>query len=170
MPGKDDLKSLTGDPPRWVIPNTPIAIVRIASGPQSGDFVFSPHTVASAEEYYARTRALPYVRAVPLPNSYETAVMGGGWLIPYTAIEAMPAWLQAPVAGESVWKWLALAIVLLLFLAVLRTAYRLSRRIGEDRPFLQSVARLALPFYVLVATPAVAYLALLQINIADRPA
>ena len=165
VPGKDDLKSLSGDPPRWVIPNTPIAIVRIASGPQSGDFVFSPHTVASAEEYYARTRDLPYVRAVPLRNSYETAVLGGGWLIPYTAIEAMPAWLQAPVAGESVWKWLALVIVLVLFLAVLRVAYRLSRRVGEDRPFLQSVARLALPFYVLVATPVVAYLVLLQINI-----
>lgn len=165
VPGKDDLKSLSGDPPRWVIPNTEIALQRMPSGPHSGEFRFSIHTVANAEDYRIRTENLPYIRPVPLRNLHGVLVEGGGWMIPYAFVNAMPAWLRCTVAGEGLWKWVALAIVLIVFVILLRLVYRLSRRVGEERPVLQAVTRLVLPAYILLAVPAVAYLALAQINI-----
>jgi MscS family membrane protein len=48
---------------------------------------------------------------------------------------------------------------------ILRFAYWLSRRGSGERPFLQALARLALPVIILAAVPAVAYLTLAQINI-----
>lgn len=165
VPGKDELKSLSGDPPRWFIPNTEIALVRMPSGPYSGEFRFSTHTVANAEDYRIRTQDLPYVRPVPLKNLYDIVVEGGGWLIPYSFVKAMPSWLRHPLAGDALWKWLGLVILLIAFLIVLRLVYRLSRRVGEDRPVLQAITRLVLPAYILLAVPVVAYLALAQINI-----
>jgi MscS family membrane protein len=58
-----------------------------------------------------------------------------------------------------------LALVLGVFALLLRLMYRLSRRGSSDRPFLQALAQSALPAFVLVATPVVAYLALVQINL-----
>jgi MscS family membrane protein len=90
---------------RWVIPNTEIAFERMQSGPRRGEFLFSTDTVAHAGEFYERVRSLPYTRPVPLENLKEIVVNGGGWMIPHRWIQAMPAWLRAPLAGQASWKW-----------------------------------------------------------------
>lgn len=165
VPGPDDVKSLPGDPPRWTIPGTSITLIRASSGPQSGDFLFSAHTVARAESWYARVRHLPYQRSVPLQQMYDSTMMGGGWMIPYSVVEAMPAWMRQTTAGLPLWKWLALAALLLVLLLGWRLALRTSRRFGDDRPALQALARLCLPIYMLIATLVGLYLALAQINL-----
>lgn len=166
IPDADQLKSLAAnDPPRWVIPNTEITLVRVQSGPRAGEFLFSASTVAKSDEFYQRVRGLPYTRPVPLENLHDIAAKGGGWMVPFSWIQAMPEWLRTPILGQSVWKWLALAVVIALFALILWFAYWLSQWGSEERPFLQALARLALPVIVLVATPAVAYVALAQINI-----
>ena len=58
-----------------------------------------------------------------------------------------------------------LAVVVGLFALILRFAYWLSQRGSDERPFLQALARLALPVMILAAAPAIAYFALVQINI-----
>lgn len=169
IPGPDDLKSLPGDPPRWVIPNTEITLVRLNSGPHTGEFVFSPHTVANAESYHLRAQHLPYARPVPIPDIYDLAIMGGGYLIPPAFIQALPAWLRTPVLGDALWKWVALALTLILLGLLLRVTYGFSRRIGDERPFLQAIVRLTLPVFILLATPVFAFLTLLQINLRGPP-
>ncbi len=165
IPGADQLKLLAGtDPPRWVIPNTEITLVRMQSGPRAGEFLFSAGTVAKSDEFYQRVRGLPYIRPVPLKNPRELVVEGGGWLIPFSWVQAMPEWLRMPIIGQAVWKWFALAVVIALFALILRYAYWLSWRGSGERPVLQALARLALPVIILAAAPAVAYLALAQIN------
>jgi len=151
--------------PRWVIPNTEIALVRIPDGPHAGQFLFSADTVDRADTFFERARALPYARPVPLKGFYERRLEAGGWLISPSWIQAMPASVRAPIAGQSGWKWIALALVLGIFCMLLRLAYRLSIRGSHEGRFGQTLARLALPLYILLATPAVAYLALIQINL-----
>ena len=52
IPTTDQLNPLAGtNAARWVIPNTEIVLVRAPSGPHSGEFLFSPETVAKADDF-----------------------------------------------------------------------------------------------------------------------
>jgi MscS family membrane protein len=153
------------DAPRWVIPDTEIALVRSGSGPLGDEYLFSPDTVARAGDFFERVRGLPYTRPVPLMHMKDLVVSGGGWMIPISWVQGMPGWLRAPLAGQALWKWIALALVLGILALFLRKATRISRRGRPERPFLRALARLTLPASLLVATPVAAYLALVQINV-----
>ena len=150
---------------RWEVPNTEIVIERMKSGPRSGEFLFSAGTVARAEEFYERVRKLPYTRQVPLEYLREIIISSGGWMIPFAWIKALPPWLRAPVAEQSLWKWIAFFLLLGCFALLLRPVPRLSRRGGDERPLRQALLRLSLPLFFLLATPVVTYLALAQINL-----
>jgi MscS family membrane protein len=153
---------------RWVIPNTEIALERVPEGPRQGEFLFSSETVANADDFYERVRAQPYTRSVPLQNLKETVIGGAGWLIPYRWIQAIPEELRFPLAGQPSWKWIGLVLLLCAFALSLRVAYRLSHRGSEQRPFLRSLAQATFPAFLLLATPAFAYLALVQINLIGK--
>jgi MscS family membrane protein len=172
LPATDSIPDLGSMPPpsgtnavRWVIPNTEIALVRTPGRPHDDDFLFAPETVARAEEFYQRVLDRPYLRQVPLENLREITLRGGGWMIRHAWIAALPDWLRAPLAGQSVWKWIALTATLAGAAFASRPAYALSHRGSPDRPFVQALAQLALPAYFLLAAPAFAYLALVQINV-----
>lgn len=149
---------------RWVIPNTEIVLVREKSGARSGEFLFSPDTVARAGEFYERVRELPYLRPVPLENVHQIFVTGGGWMLPHAWIQSLPASLLMPLAGQARWKWIGLALVLAVAALFLWFAYRVSQ-LGHQHPFARALAQFAMPASVLAAAPAVAYLALVQINL-----
>ena len=165
IPDAAQLSGLSGsNAERWVIPNTEIVIERVKSGPRSGEFLFSGETVARAEDFYERVRGLPYARPVPLKYFREIVIGGGGWMIPFAWIKALPQWLRHPVGEQALWKWVVLVLILACGALLLRPVSRLSRLGGDQRPLLQAFARLALPLFFLLATPAVTYFALLQIN------
>ena len=165
IPDADQIKQAGGaDAQRWVIPNTEITLVRVQSGQRSGEFLFSPDTVARAGEFYERVRAMPYARPVPLKNLRDIMGTNGGWMIPYRWIEAMPASIRAPIAGQPGWRWIGLALLLIAFALFLSIAHRVSRSGNERRPFLRALAKLAMPVSILLAMPAVAHLALVQLN------
>jgi MscS family membrane protein len=149
----------------WVVPNTEIVLERVPSGLHKGEFQFSPETVAQAGDFYERVRDLPYTRPVPLKNVHEILETNGGWLIPSAWIQMLPASLRGPLAGQSGWKWIALVLILGLGWLSLRLVYRFSRRGSPQHPFLRALARLALPAFILAATPVVAYLLLVQLNL-----
>jgi len=165
IPGYDQLGLVAGsDSKRWVIPDTEIALVRAQSGPHSGEFLFSADTVAKAGDFSGKVRRLPYSRPVPLENVRDILALGGGWMVHYAWVKALPAWLHTPIADQASWKWIALALILGFFALFLRSAYRLSHRGNIQHPFLQALTQVALPAFFLLAAPAVAYLSLLQIN------
>lgn len=150
---------------RWIIPNTEIVLERVTTGHRSGEFLFSPETVARADDYYRRVRGLPYARPVPLEHLKEMLITGGGWMISHRWIEALPPWLRIPLAGQAAWKWIALVFLSIFFLVFLRFAYRLSRRGSRERPFRQALAQSLLPASLLVAAPTFAHFALVQLNL-----
>jgi MscS family membrane protein len=150
---------------RWVIPNTEISLARVETGPQAGEFLFSPETVADAASFYARVQDLPYTRPVPLENLKEAILSGAaGWMIPTRWIQALPEALRVPRAEQPAWKWIGLALLLGLFSLSLRLAYRISRWGSDEHSFRQAVAQLVLPTFLLLAAPAFAYLSLAQLN------
>ena len=89
-------------------------------------------------------------------------------MIPHAWIRALPSWLRTPLAGQAGWKWVVLAVILCLVALFLRGAYHLSRRGSSEHLFRQALARLVLPACLLLATPVIAYLALVQLNLAGR--
>ena len=166
IPGTEQLEQLAhGDPPQWTIPNTEITLVRVRSGPRGNVFLFSPDTVARSGEFLQRVQGLPYRRPVPLEGWHEKRFQLAGWMIPFRWIEALPPWLRVVHAGQATWKWAALALVLVLFALALVPVYRLSRRVGRERVFLNALARLSLPVFFLAGAAVVSYLAVFQINL-----
>jgi MscS family membrane protein len=166
IPGSDDVDaSADSKLERWTIRNTQITLVRVKRGSSDGEFLFSGDTVARAATFYERVRGLPYTRPVPLKGISEIVTEGGGWPIPFSWIQAMPAWLRAHLAGNSLWKWIAVVLLLGLALVFLRSIYRLSLRAGSERPLFQALARFTLPIFVLAMTPAIAFIVLVPINL-----
>jgi len=168
IPDADQLKPAgSADAQRWVIPDTEIALVRAKTGPRSGEFVFSADTVARADEFYERVRGLPYTRPVPLKDLHQLVSTAGGWMIPYPWIESLPASLLTPIAGQSGWKWIGLALILGALALFLTIMYRVTQ-LGDDRPpLLRALARLAMPVAVLLAMPVVEHLALVQLILVE---
>lgn len=150
---------------RWRIPDTEIVLIRQVEGPRAGDFLFSPESVNNAEHYYAKVRHLPYARRVPLENIREITLVGGGWMIPYSWIQALPAPLRASYLEQAAWKWFALVLLLGLSALAMIPAYRASQLGNPDRPFLQALSQASLPAFVLFMAPLFAYLSLVQINV-----
>jgi MscS family membrane protein len=161
IPGANELGPPGGtNVARWVIPNTEMAIEGVR-----GEFRFTAETVARALDFYQRVRRLPYTRPVPLQHLEAIAANGGGWMVPHAWTEALPSWLRKPWANQAVWKWVALGFVLVGFGWLTRLALRASRGVSGRHPFLEALAQLAFPTFILVTTPMVAYLALVQINL-----
>ena len=165
IPGAGQLTQPAGtNITRWVIPNTEVAFERVQSGPHSDEFLFSAETVAKADGFYERVKELAYTRPVPLENLKEIVTTGGGWMIPYRWVQAMPAWLRTPMAGQARWKWIGLILILGVLSRLLRRVYRFSRRGKPEHPVVRALALTSLPALLLLASPAVAYLALAQLN------
>jgi MscS family membrane protein len=145
----------------WTIPNTEIVLTRTSNG----DYLFSPQTVARAGEFYERVRSLPCTRTMPFKDVHEMMGNSGGWLIPYSWIQAMPNCFLRPLGNDPLWKWMGLVLVLGLFVLLLRWVIRLSHWGSPERPFLRALAHVALPIYFILSVPVVEYLALVQINL-----
>lgn len=166
--GSQGLQSSGTNAAYWVIPHTEIVLVQVRCASPGGAFLFSADTVARAEEFHRRVRDLPCTRPVPLKNLGEIAAVGGGWMIPHGWVVAMPEWLRASLAGQAIWKWIVLGILLAGALLLLRLAWRFSRRGTSEHPVVQALARLLLPAFVLVTTPIMAYLGLVQLNLSGK--
>jgi MscS family membrane protein len=153
---------------RWTIPGTEIALVRVEEGASGVEFLFSPETVARAEEFYERTRELPRRRSVPIPDLHGIVSAAGGWMIPYAWVLGLPAWLRASLWGQATWKWIALLLLVAGCVPLVRIAFRFSRLGEESGPFLRALSQFSLPLLLLVATPVMAWLALAQVNLVGR--
>lgn len=119
----------------WRVPGTPIVIARVKSGPRAGQFLFTPETMEITDELYAVARVIPGGRS-GLFRAIDEWSYAPGPLIPRSVIAGLPAPLRAPVAGQAVWQWIGLAVLLatatFLFLRILRWGMRHDER--ETRP------------------------------------
>ena len=113
---------------RWRLPGTEITLVRLATGPRAGDFVFSTDSVARAEEFFERVRHLPYRADAGSPGLFDAYVQFGGWMIPETLLRRLPTWAHATIGGETVWQWSATALLVLAAAGMVAAAGRIRIR------------------------------------------
>jgi len=97
---------------RWRLPHTEVTLVKLASGPRAGEWVFSDDTVQRADEFFHRVRDLPYRADAGSPGLRDLYVHAAGWMIPEAWLRALPSWARAEYFEESLWRWLALAVLL----------------------------------------------------------
>ncbi len=147
VPGAEEIEA-TPDLDRWTLPHTEIRIRRVPEGPRRGEFLFDPETVARAQEFYERTRDLPYLRQPPIENFSSFLDVYGGWNVPVAAIDALPAWTRRVAWSLAWWKWIVLLLAALANLAVILLVHRLTRRRGHPRSTWGYLFRLALPMTV----------------------
>ena len=151
------------EPVSWTIPHTEITLVRVAEGPRAGAFLFSSSTVARANEFYEKTRTLPYRREVTLKNYAEKRhyLSITGWMISSRTIEGFPDWLKRSLYGQAVWKWIALTMLIAMTAVVVVVIHRLARRGLSGHSAGAHLRRLATPV-------ALWLLARLVLNLANR--
>ncbi len=125
---------------RWTLPGTEIRIARIESGPRAGEYLFDPDTVARLPEFYAKVVHLPY-KADATPGWYEFSAYSPSGvalalyrIVPPRWILDVPRWAQARFLDQPVWRWLGIAGLLAVGVAVVRLCVRLSRSWARRRP------------------------------------
>jgi len=156
--------------PRWRIPGTEITIARVADGARAGEFLFTPDSVARAPEWYAATLDLPYLRPMPLQNVYRINQRVTGWMLPPAWFEALPEWANVPIAGQVLWKWVALLLVVGMALKAAALVVRWDRRNVKDYRVASLLGSLSAPLAVLILTELLWFLAVRQINVTGAAA
>ena len=165
-----DENKADGKPASWTIPHTEITLARVAKGPRAGEFLFNPSTVARAGEFYQKTHMLPYRRNVPLKNYAEKRdylSMYSGIIAPRT-LEGLPDWLKHSVYRQAVWKWIALAILVVITLVVVVVIHRLARHGLSGPSATADLRRLATPLTLLLLTPLVLDVASRELTLTGR--
>ena len=124
LPSADDIPGegafAEGEPAVWRIPETPIRLVRIESGPRRFEFLISAEAVNAAPRFAESIAALPLKSELPITSWSTTWPQLTGSLIPTALVRAVPEefrglWLDTPM-----WKVIAvfaisgLAVVVLL--------------------------------------------------------
>lgn len=120
----------------WRVPGTPIVIARVETGPNAGQFLFTPETVALSARLYEAAREVTSEKH-DLFTAVDELSYAPGPLIPASVIAALPAFFRAPVYGQAVWQWIGLGILLLVaVIALLRSVlWGLRHDAAESRPF-----------------------------------
>ena len=151
-------------PAQWTIPHTDISIARVTEGPRKGEFLFSAVTVERAREFYLKTVDLPYLRDVPIKNTGKMRQVMSGWWIPMASIDRLPGWMKTVVLEHAIWKWLAFALMLIVVIALILAVHRLTRPGTQESSVSGYLRRLAVPAFVLMIAPLIAYITTEQIN------
>jgi small-conductance mechanosensitive channel len=97
---------------RWRIPNTDIVIAKVVEGPRKDEYLFTPQTVGSLEEFYARVEYLPYREDQEVTRAfYEFFISTPGSLLPPKWGKWLPVWSTQLVFGQTIWQWFALITI-----------------------------------------------------------
>ena len=169
IPGVAALTS-PDQPTHWTLPHTEITIARVMEGPHKGEFLFTPETVARAEEFYLKTRHLSYRGPVPLQDAAKLREFMPGWMIPIATIERLPAWTKNIVLGQAVWKWCAFALLLLILIAIIVAVHKFVRRYHSDKAVYNYLHQLTVPLIIILLMHPTAYLLTEQINFISNAA
>ena len=152
-------------PSRWSLPGTEITIARVTEGPYSGEYQFSPTTVAKVPDFYDRVRDLPYRQPMGIKNADRINELFTGWMIPVKWVESLPDWANASVRGLVFWKWVAVALLIGLEFLIVIAVYRWGRRKEFDGSLRSFLRYMSAPIAFLLLIPVTDYFAYQQIHL-----
>ncbi len=117
---------------RWSIPGTEITIAKVADGEQAGEFLFTSESVARAHQFYDLVRDRPVQRGPD--NVIETWRAAPGAAMPdvlAAQIWGLPPWAFSLIAGQPIWKWLAVSLGSLAAAGIAWLAWWLGRTLDK---------------------------------------
>ncbi len=88
---------------KWVFERTEITMTKVEGGERANEFLFSRDTVARIEEFYVKTKHLPY-----LPGSGG----GAGYKDPWS--ESLPGWMKFKISSVYVWQLVGIILSIIL--------------------------------------------------------
>lgn len=94
---------------RWEIPNTPIALEKVESGPKAGEFLFAADTLEKLDDYYEEAMLIPDV-AKTSPQFYEAYKATPGRVLPPKWSHWIPRGMNRLYGEQTLWQWLALML------------------------------------------------------------
>ena len=129
------LDPITDPESPWVIPGTPISIIRIDEGEDAGQWLFSPRTLSRLPELHRTIIAYPLQRPSAVENWHIAQSNLSGPLFSDGAATRLPEWLtHSRVLDTPLWKllltlaiWMGVVLAALLWIQVLA---RLTGRVG----------------------------------------
>ncbi|MCB1855578.1 MAG: mechanosensitive ion channel family protein [Pseudomonadales bacterium] len=153
-------------PSSWLVPGTPIRIVRIADGPRENEYLFSAKTHDDTSRFLRGINDLPLRTRAGISNWSEALSQITGPLIPAAFVLNMPdplklLWLETPI-----WKILLVAILYSLLFVSAYWLNRLSSRHKAPRGVAGSFARCLPPMWVLLVLWCVEPVVTYQLNVA----
>ena len=169
IPGKETMKAEGLS--RWTIPHTEITIARVSEGPHEGEYLFTPKTVSRLENFYERSKHLPY-KPDTWENLYESYIFAPGGLIPHGLIEGLPQWTKRPFFGQTLWQWigliLSLTVAALIVLMVYRWEYR-RKSLEKEKASSWHLGKLLFPVSGMALAWIVVVFIDVQLNITGTP-
>ena len=108
---------------RWNLPHTEIDIVKVESGPQAGEFLFSTETVARLKQFHRKVQQLPY-KPDAQEGFYQYYISTPGRLFPLKGLQVLPSWLKAIYWEQTLWQWIGLGISLLIAFGIPYRSFR----------------------------------------------
>jgi len=145
IPDARAMAALPPDVPRvWRIPGTDMEIARVMEGRRSGEYLFTPRTVARAHDFYELAKNMPY-KPGTMNGLYERIADAPGPWIPMKLIRALPYWAKRDVGGQAAWKWIAMVLTATVWLLIVYLAHRFTApRGGSPRYWLRFFVAVAL--------------------------
>ena len=103
---------------RWRLPNTDIVVERVKEGTRKGEYLFTPRTINRLEEFYNKTKHLPYKHDKEITADFYDFFIGNpGTLLPPKWGKWLPNWSTQLLFGQTIGQWISL--FLLPFIALL---------------------------------------------------
>ena len=89
---------------KWTVPDTEITVQRVGAGDREGEFLFSSDTVQRSEEFFRKTRHMPYLAGTG---------NGAGYSTPWEE-RLFPVWSQKKYFSLQLWQWIGIPAAFLL--------------------------------------------------------
>ncbi|AWM86594.1 mechanosensitive ion channel family protein [Microvirga sp. 17 mud 1-3] len=171
IPGSEAIAK--GPIPSWRIPGTEIRIVRMTEGPHAGEYLFSSETVDQLDDVYRVIRDQPDISGAT-SDFYDFFSQSPGQLLPpkwFTLIEKLPPTFRHEIAGQAIWQWIGLCLLIGLSAWAVLMVRRLARRATSSHDhagFMSLLATVLTPGAIAVASIAIVTLADYEINLTGR--
>jgi MscS family membrane protein len=150
---------------KWVIPNTPISIVRIEQGAREGEFLFSNRTVVLAPSFAHRIEHLPLHSKLAIENWSLALPQFVGPMIPVGLVIALPDSFKQLWKGTPVWK-IIFVFILILVSALLLLVFRRMINAHESKTRLVTqLSRLVMPIAIILVISGLQFLFERELNV-----
>jgi len=127
-----------GKSAHYQLPGTPVVIRKTNAGVYEGRYQFTSATVSEAQNWYEAASKYSYQDGQDyIDGLYYEYFLTPGPMISYELVRALPGWMQDHYLDQAVWKWLLLAVSLLVLVGLLMLLYMLVKRISTGRSQIQ---------------------------------